>query len=182
MSLELWVNFCFFRVFCGSFLWTTVVITVCILCFSPPLPGFRSVLPDSVHVPLCAAPSVGGRGGRAVPGALRAVPAGARGEPTVPAGLPGPGAAHVPAALRRPPHLPARAALPAHGGRGARQPRAHRHPTGRRAPLRARVQGQIPADRGLLPRGSASWPDQTFLPQGMASALCFCVVVLRGDL
>lgn len=149
------------------------------------MPRFRSVLPHSVHVPLRPTAPVSGRGGRAVPGALRAVPAGASGEPAVraAAGLPGPGAARVPAALRRPPHLPARAALPARR-RGAGQPRAHRHPAGGRAPLRARGQRQVPAARGVLPRGSAPRSDQTFLPQGKASTLkpWAFAVVLREDL
>lgn len=174
MSLKLWINFRFFRVFCGQFLWTIVVITFCILWFFPPLPCFRSVLSHPVHVSLCPTSSISARAGHTIPGALWAVPARACGEPTVPTatGVPDPGAAHVPATLRQPPRVPPRAALPA-GGYGAGQPSAHRHPTSGCAPLRTWVQRQIPANRGLLPSGSTSQSDQTFVPQGMGSTLHF---------
>lgn len=44
MSLELWISFCFFRVFCSQFLWTVVVISFCI--FFPPLAS-----PSGVYYP-----------------------------------------------------------------------------------------------------------------------------------
>lgn len=138
MSLELWIDLFFFRVFCSQFLWAIVIITFCVLWFFfPPLPCFRSVLSHPVHVSLCATSSIRSRAGHAIPGALRAVPARACGEPTVPAatGVPGPGTAHVPPTLRWSPCVPPRAALPA-GGCGAGQPSAHRHPTSGCAPLR----------------------------------------------
>lgn len=141
------------------------------------LPNFRSLL-SSDHVSLCATSSISSWTWSTLSRPLPTLLAGSCGELTVhtAAAVSSYGTTHLPTTLWQPSCVPPCAAISTRGD-CPRKPCAYWNSPNGCTLLRTWIQGQIPANRGLLPSGSTSHSDQTFMPQGMVFKWHFCSCV-----